>query len=69
MKRNALLLIRQFFQTLFIIMPNACPEAIDIGALLRDVQRKSTMFKQTAHDEPKKKGEHSTQACVRLFFI
>lgn len=52
MKRNALLLIRQFFQTLFIIMPNACPEAIDIGALLRDVQRKSTMFKQTAHDEP-----------------
>ena len=69
MKRNALLLIRQFFQALFIIMPNACPEAIDIGALLRDVQRISTMFKHTAHDEPKKKGEHSTQACVRLFFM
>lgn len=29
----------------------------------------STMFKHTAHDEPKKKGEHSTQACVRLFLI
>ncbi len=39
MKRNALLLIRQFFQTLFIIMPNACPEAIDIGAFLRDEVR------------------------------
>ena len=70
MKRNALLLIRQFFQTLFIIMQSFENKSFFvITALLRDVQRISTMFKHTAHDEPKKKGEHSTQACVRLFFM
>lgn len=34
------------------------------------VAYKAVFFKQqAAHDKPYKKGEHSTQACVRLFFM
>lgn len=70
MKRNALLLIRQFFQTLFIIMQSFENKSFFvITALLRDVQRISTMFKQTAHDEPYKKRRTQHLSLCSPFFI
>lgn len=70
MKRNTLLLIRQFFQTLFIIMQSFENKSFFvITALLRDVQRISTMFKQTAHDEPKKKANTAPKLVFAFFYV